>query len=377
MVQQYINKVQRRCNTHLYNWLGWRSRRKIVVIESDDWGSIRMPSHDAYTRLLQRGIRVDRCHYCKYDALETEEDLRCLFDILLSVKDSIGRPAILTANAVVANPDFQRIEEAEFKQYYYKLIDEAFSENKGSERALTLMREGIEAGCFLPQSHGREHLNVAYWLDCLRNNFAETRYAFECGVYGISTTITAEHRKSFLPAFEICSEEDRNVKMHIAKEGLALFERIFGYSSRSFIAPNYTWFEALEETLKNTGVTTLQGLVSHQYATITNKPMVHLRKLGVNSHGVVDLARNVFFEPSATKEHVVDNALREMAVAFKYGKPAIICSHRVNFMGGLDVRNRDNNLSLLAELLHRMIKLWPDIEFMSSPELGDLIQSNN
>ena len=35
--------------THnLLNIPGWRTKRHIVVIESDDWGSIRMPSKDVY-----------------------------------------------------------------------------------------------------------------------------------------------------------------------------------------------------------------------------------------------------------------------------------------------------------------------------------------
>ena len=35
--------------THnLLNIPGWRTKRHIVVIESDDWGSIRMPSKEVY-----------------------------------------------------------------------------------------------------------------------------------------------------------------------------------------------------------------------------------------------------------------------------------------------------------------------------------------
>ena len=40
--------------THnLLNILGWRTKRHIVVIESDDWGSIRMPSKKVYDKLLR------------------------------------------------------------------------------------------------------------------------------------------------------------------------------------------------------------------------------------------------------------------------------------------------------------------------------------
>ena len=50
--------------THnLLNIPGWRTKRKIVVIESDDWGSIRMPSRDIYEKLLAEGYRVDLNKY--------------------------------------------------------------------------------------------------------------------------------------------------------------------------------------------------------------------------------------------------------------------------------------------------------------------------
>ena len=44
---------------NLSNLPGWRTKRKIVVIESDDWGSIRMPSKRAYEELkLKEGSSV-------------------------------------------------------------------------------------------------------------------------------------------------------------------------------------------------------------------------------------------------------------------------------------------------------------------------------
>jgi len=35
---------------------GWRTNRRIVVIESDDWGSIRMPSNDTHAKLVSQGL---------------------------------------------------------------------------------------------------------------------------------------------------------------------------------------------------------------------------------------------------------------------------------------------------------------------------------
>ena len=36
---------------NLLNFRGWTTKRKIVVIESDDWGSIRMPSKNIFKKL--------------------------------------------------------------------------------------------------------------------------------------------------------------------------------------------------------------------------------------------------------------------------------------------------------------------------------------
>ena len=72
---------------HLLNVPGWHTRRKILVIESDDWGSVRMPSKEVYDEFMRRGIPVDKDPYCRFDNLATTEDLEALFDVLTSVKD--------------------------------------------------------------------------------------------------------------------------------------------------------------------------------------------------------------------------------------------------------------------------------------------------
>ena len=103
----------------LYNMIGWRTKRHLVVIESDDWGSIRMPSREVYDEFLRRGIRVDNDAYCRYDSLATKEDLTDLFDVLQSVKDKNGNHPVITANCVVANPVFDKIKESNFIFNYF------------------------------------------------------------------------------------------------------------------------------------------------------------------------------------------------------------------------------------------------------------------
>ena len=39
-------KLKQIISHNLLNIPGWRTKRKLVVIESDDWGAIRMPSKE-------------------------------------------------------------------------------------------------------------------------------------------------------------------------------------------------------------------------------------------------------------------------------------------------------------------------------------------
>lgn len=363
--------------THnLLNIKGWRTKRHIVVIESDDWGSIRMPSKEVYEQLLKAGIRVDKCHYCSNDSIASEEDLSLLFEVLNSFKDINGKPAVITANAVVANPDFQKIKENGFNQYFLKRITEGVPEIKGCEHALDLWKEGNENGCFRIQSHGREHLNVARWMHYLNENYPETRLAFDLGVYGLSTTITSEKRKSFLPAFDFENEQEEQQANAIAVDGLSIFEHIFGYKSTSIIAPNYIWGKSLENSVAGCGVKYIQGQQRGKYRNAKGENnKIRQRYLGrKNECGQIDLCRNALFEPSEDpQKDWVGSCLNEIAIAFRWHHPAIICSHRVNYVGTINVDNRDRNLKLLTKLLGQIKKSWPDVEFMSSDQLGDLI----
>ena len=363
--------------THnLLNISGWRTKRHIVVIESDDWGSIRMPSKEIYEQLLKVGIHVDKCHYCSNDSIASEDDLSLLFEVLNKYKDFNGSPVVITANAVVANPDFQQIRESGFSHYSYKIITETLPNIKGCEHVLDMWKEGFKNGCFRVQSHGREHLNVARWMHYLKENFPETRLAFDLGVYGISRTITSENRKSFLPAFDFENAQEEQLVNEIAKDGLSIFEDIFGFKSKSFIAPNYTWGKSLEKTIASCGVKYIQGQQRAKYRNSEGENnKIRQRFIGKkNTFGQVDLCRNAIFEPTESpQKDWVSACLKDIAIAFRWHHPAIICLHRVNYVGTINVENRDRNLMLLSQLLDQIQKKWPDTEFMSSDQLGDLI----
>jgi hypothetical protein len=362
--------------THnLLNIPGWRTKRHIVVIESDDWGSIRMPSKQVYDEFVRRGVRVDCDPYCRYDSLATVEDLSALYDVLCSVKDVNGKPAMLTANAVVANPVFDKIKESGFQEYFYEPFTETLNKSEAHKGAFEMWKQGMNEGVFHPQFHGREHLNVKKWLRTLRSDDEVTRLAFDLGTFGLTSAVDSRIKKNYMGAFNSGLNDDIFEYNQIINEGLSIFEQSFGYKSESFIATTYTWNPKIELILKANGVSYLQGMV-HQHIPLDDDTTFKWKKnnfIGRKSPGgLTYLMRNCYFEPSQNGGDAED-CMNRIRIAFRWHKPAIICMHRLNVIGFIDERNRKENLKSLKWLLNQILKEYPNTEFMSSDELGRTI----
>lgn len=365
--------------THnLLNIPGWHTKRHILVIESDDWGSIRMPSKEVYDEFIRQGVRVDRDPYCRYDGLATADDLNALFEVLQSVKDANGHPAIVTANAVTANPVFDKIEALNFKDYYYEPFTETLKRSPNHDGAWEMWRQGMQAGVFHPQLHGREHLNVKKWLHTLQAGDEVTRLAFDLGTFGLTSAVDARIRKNYMGAFNSGLDEDLPGYDTIITEGQQLFEQLFGYKSESFIATTYTWNPKIEPILACNGVKYLQGMV-HQHIPQDDDTTFTWKKDNFTGRkspaGLTYITRNCYFEPSQNSEGL-DECLNRIQIAFRWHKPAIICMHRLNVIGSIVESNRTKNLADLKTLLQTVVQQWPDVEFMSSDQLGKTIDNS-
>lgn len=365
---------------NLLNIPGWRTNRKIVVIESDDWGSVRMPSKGVYEKFIKAGIQVDKDPYCRYDALATKDDLEALFNLLSSVKDSKGRHAVLTANSVVANPDFEKIKATDYNQYFFEPFTTTLKRSSRHDGVFDLWKKGIADGLFHPQFHGREHLNVQKWLHVLREGEIATRLAFDFGTFGLTAATAPTIKNHYMGAFDSATPDAIMNYDTILKEGLDLFEELFGYRSSSFIPTTYTWSPLIEPSLKRYGVDYLQGLVS-QHIPLDNGDTFKYKKNNFqgkrNANGQFYLMRNCFFEPTHFRDKidVVDDCLHRINIAFNWGKAAVISGHRLNFIGSIDFQNRNKNLILFKDLLNKIVNRWPDVEFMSSDQLGDVMKT--
>lgn len=370
-----MNKFIEKVKYQLGNIPGWRTNRKLVVIESDDWGSIRMPSKSIFDILIKEGVPLDRSTYNRYDSLASEEDLSLLFEVLHSVRDINGNPVKITANTIVANPDFEKIENSGFREYHFEKFTETLKRYPSHQNSFSLWKEGMAAGIFKPQFHGREHIHVPRWMKALQNENSIARKIFKYGMYDLSIGLERSET-SFMEALQIDSEEDFDFQQKYISEGLQLFEEIFGFSSKTFIAPCYVWHSKLNDTLRDGGVQALQG---SWYQLEPNVKDNSLKKIfhftgEKNDRNQIYFTRNVFFEPSEIyMQNWAKEVINKMKIAFRAKKPAIIQAHRMNFIGFIDKNNRDKNLLLFSEVLKHVKKTWPDIEFVSSDELSDIM----
>lgn len=364
---------------HAVNIPGWRTNRKIIVFESDDWGSIRMPSSEVYKKMLNSGLNVNKCPYCRNDSLASEKDFELLFNVLLAHKDKNGQSASITANTIVANPDFGKIKANNFTSYYYELFTETLKEYPNHQKSFNYWKQGMKENIFRPQFHGREHLQANRWLKQLRMKAPETITAYEQNLFGVSTTISAEDRESYLAAYDWDTNTDRRFIINAVRDGLENFKNIFGYSSVSAIAPNYIWHPQVEKLFKDCGVRFIQSSTAQRIPNLKNdRKAIKRHYTGqTNALGQIYTIRNCYFEPSLQPlKDWLSNCLEDIKTAFFWKKPAIISSHRVNYMGSIDPQNRDQNLQLLDHLLNKITTKWPEIEFMTTDQLGRLIEDD-
>ncbi len=374
-----IAKLKTKIASNLRNVPGWRTNRKIVVFESDDWGAIRMPSKETYSKLLTKGLNVNQSPYNKYDALESNDDLSALFEILMKYKGKNGKHPVFTALSIVANPDFKKIKENNFSKYEFESVVKTFNDYGASHnKAYQLWKEGIEAKIFYPEFHGREHINAKRWLKAIKNEESVSRTTFNHNFYGLGPEESNEKRRNHFPAFDLDTLDDVEEHKNIITEGLELFNEVVGYKAQFFIPPNFYYSNQLEAFLEKKGIRYLAGSRRHLEPIGNDAFKNSIRYTGLkNKTNQLYLVRNVQFEHSQTNNNDDwQKSLNDIRTAFFWKKPAIISTHRLNYIGYIDEENRKKGLQQLDQLLKNIVKKWPDVEFMTSVELGEIIKES-
>ena len=355
----------------------YRTASRAVVFESDDWGMARMPSRRAYEKLAAEGT-IDIANPFNKCSRERIEDLDMLFDVLAGCRDQEGRPAALTANFITANPDFDSIERSRYRHYYWTGIDDNRGHDSSQAVLLDKYREGMVRGLFHPQYHGRDHFSAEAWLRALRNRDAAAISGFRQRVVlaGYSRFLPSEYVDYSPQTLRPLSYTAIDAKV---EGGTRVFQRAFGLRSLTSIAPFYLWSDLVEGCLFNWGVRCMQG-ASHCLDASDGSGRVRPKQglLGQrSSSGMSYLVRNCRFEPAQDGQAAVAQCLRQIASAFARGYPAIIDTHRVNYVGVVDPAMRDTNLVLLRDLLRAVLRMFPSLRFTTSSELAISLLRDN
>ncbi len=376
-----IAQVKEAVVSNLKNSIGWKTSKKLIVFSVDDYGNVRLDSEAARARMDAAGMKI----YSRFDALdtlETREDLEALYSVLSSVRDQNGNHAVFTPFALPCNIDFEKMEDEGFEQYQYEQLPVTFEklsilQSDAYQGTWQLWKEGIDKGLMKPQFHGREHLNLRLFSEKLKAKDYELLTALKNRSY---TSISDDQYPtiSCTAAFDFWDVAEVKEMAPKITDGLNNFKEVFGYASDYFTPPVYQIHHTLFRTLKENGIRYIDlGLVRKEHQGF-NRYKTEFNYTGkTTKEGLKIVVRNVVFEP--TEDRGIDwvaFALQQIETAFRWNRPAIISSHRVNFCGHIDPKNRTVGLANLKSLLTQINKRWPDAIFISGSELGAMLSKN-
>lgn len=378
-VSSTLSSVLHNAKTTYVNRMGFHTNQHLVLIESDDWGSIRMPSKRVYEDLIIEGDNPFSDPFLKYDSLESEQDLEELYDVLMSFKDSKGHFPCITANFAVANPKFDAIDY-ENDKYEYELFTDTYLQYYGCNNIVPLIKKGIEIKCFYPQLHTREHLNVIRWMKDLKNGSEYTIKAFNKRMIGIGRSFCKDNYFGYMDAFNYDNYEELILLKNVLSDSVHIFKSVFGFNPTSIVPPCYVWDENVEQIISRLGIKHIQtqewqNIYSKATGTQKKKRKIHYTGEYNSKNDMLYTVRNCSFEPSIVKDSTnsINECMIEIDNSFKNKKPAIINSHRLNYIGGIDKSNRKRGLDSLYKLLKEIQRRYPDALFISSTELFNII----
>jgi hypothetical protein len=348
------------------------SRDRLVVFESDDWGSRRMPSVDTRDWLVSKGLISGDDPY-DLESLENAEDVNLLAEVLSSVQDADGRHPVFTCFCNSGNPDFKAIRESGFEKYVSEPVPETL-DRRGDRRGFeAAWQNAREAGVVVPEYHGREHLQVPMWMAALRES-ALVRDAFDHEFYSVQVPGQSQYVRAFRAACFFSDPAEIPELVGILKDGSVMFERQHGYAPRVFCPPNNVFHPDMFPAVREMGCHTIvRPLRSKQPDGKGGGKTV----LAMSRQPLPDLnisRRNAIFEPVMNAS--IEHAMKGIQSAFAWGVPAVVSTHRVNYIGGINPAMRSRGLRALEDLLVRIVRAWPDVRFLASHELSRRIARN-
>lgn len=357
----------------LKNVLGPVINKRVVALFVDDFGSIRVKDKVACSRILGHGIPD---HIYLRDTLASEQDLNAIFETLRSIRDCNNHPLCFTPFVIMGNPDFERIKHSGYQKYYREpFINTLQRYGKGYEHAFDLWKEGRAEGIFIPAFHGIEHLNVKKWMKALQSGHKSTLLGFENESVCIPSYKEERKIEGLVKACDIEKCTDIDSVILDLEEGVKIFKTLFNEQPELFTPGAGTYSPLMEKGMYQCGIKYIDTSRYKAQPLGDGKVVKQFHYLGQhNKFGQRYIVRNCAFEPVKLCDCAIDTCIDQIGAAFMMHKPAIISSHRLNYIGHFDESNRTENLKRLKTLLGMVKKRWPDVEFVSGKDICKLYQ---
>jgi len=219
-------------------------------------------------------------------------------------------------------------------------------------------------------------------MNALRNGEPDALLAFQNKTVGVYASFTSRNPFGYMDSFH--TDETTNEEFQtILADALAIFEKTFGYPSKTFVASCFVWANTLEKTLAEHNIIGIQSAPWQNCPIKTKKGAALKRKIHFtgqkNKFGQLYTVRNCAYEPAyyQNPDKCALNCFDQIVQAFKDNKPAIINSHRFNYISAINPDNALNNLKGLRDLLTKVTEKFPDVEFITTPKLIDIIRGEN
>lgn len=312
----------------------WREpvlRFPVLIFESDDWG----PGPADHAGALAR-----------------------LSALLTRFQDREGRSPVLTLGLTLAAPDGERMAAEGFETYRRRLLSDP-----ACAPVLGAIREGMAAGVFAAQLHGMEH----FWGPALVR---------EEGLRAWLTGSPFPATEALPPAWQsrwagsLTTEE-----IHAAAtEEARTFREILGAPPRVAVPPTFVWGLEVERAWREEGVAVVMtpgrryGDRDAAGELVPEGPVINNGE--ISSSGCLYLVRGRYFEPSMG--HGADHGAQEIRESVRLGRPALLETHRMNY-----IASTDDALTALEELLERALAEHPDLRFMATETLADRLRKDD
>ena len=306
----------------------------VLIVESDDWG---------------------------YGPLEQAERLREIAAVLGRHRDHTGRAPVMTLGVILAGPDTRRIAAHGCRRYERSML---------AEPVRAALQEGVRQGVFALQLHGMEH----FWPPALiaaAERQGPVRAWLCAAPFPATEALPAALQSrwidgSALPSKELPVEAIERAACEEAKA----FEQTFGNAPSVAVPTTFIWTPAVEQAWARAGlrvvVTPGRRYGSRDAAGRPVRADAAFHNAQHSTTGMMYLVRDDYFEPSFG--HGAERGLAALAAKTRAGQPALLETHRANFLG--EAGKAERSLAELDRLLAAALARWPALRFMSSAELA-------